>query len=121
MALERSHLITSGVKLLQLPQIIMENKSSQPLRSDDPEFRDLVRRKNSLSIVLSLLIFGIYFGFIGLMAFAPQVLSTYVGSATLGIPVGIGVIFIAWVLTGIYVRWANGAYDAMVARVKSKR
>jgi uncharacterized membrane protein (DUF485 family) len=99
----------------------MENQPPQPLRSDDPEFRDLVRRKNSLSIILSLLIFGIYFGFIGLMAFAPQMLSSRVGSATLGIPIGIGVIILAWILTGIYVNWANGAYDTMVARVKSKR
>ncbi|RYG70756.1 DUF485 domain-containing protein [bacterium] len=99
----------------------MENQPPQPLRSDDPEFRDLVRRKNSLSLILSLAIFAIYFGFIGLMAFSPQTLSAKVGSATLGIPFGIGVIIFAWILTGIYVRWANGAYDTMVARVKEKR
>lgn len=87
----------------------------------DPEFERLVRAKKSLSTVLCLLIFGAYFGFIGLLAFAPQVLSAKVGAATLGIPVGIGVIIFAWILTGIYVRWANGAYDAMVAKVKSDR
>ena len=99
----------------------MENQPPPPLRSDDPEFRSLVRTKSTLSIVLSILLLTVYFGFIGLMAFAPDVLRGYVGSATLGIPFGIGVIVLAWVLTGIYVRWANGAYDTMVARVKSKR
>jgi uncharacterized membrane protein (DUF485 family) len=118
---KRFHSAENRLKLLQLPQLIMENQPPQPLRSDDPEFRDLVRRKNSLSIILSLLIFSIYFGFIGLMAFSPKTLSSWVGSATLGIPVGIGVIILAWILTGIYVSWANGAYDTMVARVKSKR
>lgn len=87
----------------------------------DPEFQGLARRKNSLSILLSLLIFGVYFGFIGLLAYAPDVLSTRVGSATLGIPLGIGVIIFAWILTGIYVRWANGAYDTMVERVRASR
>lgn len=99
----------------------MEHKNPSTSRGDDPEFRELVRRKNLLSVVLSLLIFGVYFGFIGLMAFAPQVLRTKVGSATLGIPVGIGVIILAWILTGIYVRWANGTYDEMVKRLKSDR
>ncbi|HEX9996994.1 MAG TPA: DUF485 domain-containing protein [Abditibacterium sp.] len=87
----------------------------------DPEFEILVRRKNRLSTVLSLIMFGAYFGFIALLAFAPEVLSAKVGSATLGIPVGIGVIIVAWVLTGIYVRWANGAYDEMVARIKNSK
>lgn len=85
----------------------------------DPEFERLVRAKKSLSTLLCALMFGAYFGFIGLMAFAPDVLRARVGSATLGIPIGIGVIVFAWILTGIYVRWANGAYDSMVSRVKS--
>jgi uncharacterized membrane protein (DUF485 family) len=87
----------------------------------DPEFQNLARRKNSLSILLTVIIFGAYFGFIGLLAFAPSVLSAPSGAATLGIPVGIGVIVFAWILTGIYVRWANGAYDSMVERVRAQR
>ena len=92
--------------------------SSGALRLDDPQFRDLVRRKNALSRLLTSLIFIVYFGFIALMAFAPQTLGARVGAATLGIPVGIGIIIFAWILTGVYVRWANGEYDAMVARVR---
>lgn len=87
--------------------------------SQDPQFQDLVRAKSRLSSILSILMFGAYFGFVGLLAFAPELLSRKVGSATLGIPLGIGVIVFAWILTGIYVQWANGAYDAMVARVKT--
>ena len=33
---------------------------------------------------------------------------------TLGLPVGLGVIVVSWLLTGLYVRWANDAYDAAV-------
>lgn len=87
----------------------------------DPEFLNLARRKNSLSLLLTAIIFVVYFGYIGLLAFEPEALSAKVGSASLGIPVGIGVIIFAWILTGIYVRWANGAYDTMVERVRALR
>jgi len=89
--------------------------------SQDPQFQELVRAKGRLSSVLSILMFAAYFGFVGLLAFAPQVLSSRIGSATFGIPLGIGVIVFAWILTGIYVKWANGAYDSMVARVKASQ
>ena len=100
------------------------NQESQPSsksRLDDPQFRDLVRRKSSLSNTLTLLVFIAYFGFIFLMAFAPEVLAARVGATTLGIPVGIGIIVFAWILTGVYVRWANGAYDSMIARVRKSK
>ncbi len=86
----------------------------------DPELMALVRRKAALSRVLTIVMFIAYFGFMGLLAYAPGVMSSRVGAATLGIPLGIGLIIFTWALTGIYVRWANGAYDAVVARHKSK-
>ena len=100
--------------------------------SHDPELIALVKRKAALSRVLTVVMFIAYFGFMGLLAFeqrpsvdggnagTPGVLSTRIGAATLGIPLGIGLIIFTWALTGIYVRWANGAYDAVVARLKSK-
>lgn len=98
------------------------NNSPDPVEiARDPEFQNLARRKNSLSLTLSLLMFGAYFGFIALLAYAPDILRARAGAATLGIPIGIGVIIFAWILTGIYVKWANGAYDAMVARVRGVR
>jgi uncharacterized membrane protein (DUF485 family) len=39
---------------------------------------------------------------------------------TVGIPVGVGVIISAFVLTGIYVRRANGEFDELTRRIKSK-
>jgi len=32
----------------------------------------------------------------------------------------VGVIFLSWILTGIYVFWANNKYDAMVQSVKDR-
>ena len=87
---------------------------------EDPEFKRLAKRKNSISLTLTVLMMLIYFGFIFLLAFAPSAISSPVSGATLGIPVGIGVILFAWVLTGVYVRWANDSYDTMVANVKKR-
>lgn len=67
---------------------------------------------------------AIYFGFILLVAFRPDLLGTPIGSGvtSLGIPVGLGIIFAAFVLTGIYVRAANVDFDptmeAIVERLK---
>lgn len=77
----------------------------------------LSREKAAISTRLSAVLLVLYFGFVGLLAFAPQALEGRVGSATLGIPLGIGIIVVAWLLTGIYVRWANTRYDGLVARI----
>ena len=54
----------------------------------------------------------IYFGFILLVAFAKASLGTPItGVTTIGIPIGLFVIVSAFVLTGIYVRKANTAFD----------
>ena len=62
-----------------------------------------------------------YFGFVFLIAFGRDFLSSDIApSITVGIPIGIGVIIVSWVLTGIYVRWANQKYDVMVEKLKDK-
>jgi uncharacterized membrane protein (DUF485 family) len=48
------------------------------------------------------------------VAFAPKLLGTPVlGVITLGIPVGVFIIVVAFVLTGIYVRRANSEFDEL--------
>jgi uncharacterized membrane protein (DUF485 family) len=88
---------------------------------DDPEFKDLVARKNRISIYLTVLTLIVYYGFIGLIAFKRDVFGgMFVGNITFGIALGVSVILSSWIFTGIYVRWANSKYDAMVQNIKSK-
>jgi len=86
----------------------------------DPEFLALIKKKNTISFSLTALMLLIYFGFAALLAYAPEVLAAPVGNATLGIPLGIGVIIIACVLTGIYVFWANTKYDSLIAHLNAR-
>lgn len=80
----------------------------------DPEFRALVRRRSLFAWSLSAIMAAIYFGFILVVAFAPGVLGQPIGDGvtTIGIPIGLGVIVTAFVLTGLYVRRANTEFDA---------
>jgi len=110
--------------MAQSPDVSPQDASQSQAEKDilhDADFLDLTRRKNSISIVLTVATLLIYFGFIFLLAFGRDVLATPVSrGVTLGIPLGIGVIFLSWIFTGIYMRWANSKYDDMVARVKTK-
>ena len=59
---------------------------------------------------------GLYVAFILLIAFEPQVLGMRISDSspmTLGIPLGVGLILSAFVLTGIYVKRANGEFDRL--------
>ena len=87
----------------------------------DPEFRALASRKTRISVQLTIVILVIYYGFIFLLAFKKDLFGHKVTqNITLGIPIGIGVIVASWILTGIYVRWANQRYDGMVDHLKSR-
>ena len=95
------------------------DNSSTPIR-DETLLEQLAREKGAVSNRLTAIMLALYFGFVLLLAFAPQVLAGRVGNATLGIPLGIGVIIGAWLLTGIYTRWANTRYDSLAARARGE-
>lgn len=81
-----------------------------------PSFEELTAKRSRYAWTLSAIMLGAYFAFILVIAFAPGVLGTPVaaGSVTsVGIPVGICLIVGAFVLTGLYVRRANGEFDRL--------
>ena len=83
------------------------------------ELRALTRRRSRVAVVLTAAMMIIYFGFIILVAFRPELLATLiVPGLSLGILMGALVIVSAWLLTFIYVRWANTVYDAEVNRLR---
>ena len=85
------------------------------------EFRGLVSRRWRISLVLTGLLFVLYYGYIVLIATNPQLLSHRVTqSTTIGIYLAALVIGGAWVLTAVYVIWANRNYDPEVARLRAK-
>jgi uncharacterized membrane protein (DUF485 family) len=96
-------------------------KTSVPEVLASAEFRNLVARRWRVSIVLSGLLFVLYYGYIILIATNPHLLSRRIGaSTTVGILMAAGVIAGAWVLTAAYVVWANRYYDPGVARMRER-
>jgi uncharacterized membrane protein (DUF485 family) len=85
------------------------------------EFRGLVRRKWTVAALLSACLFALYYGYILLIAVDKDFLARKVGEhTTLGILLGAAVIVLSWVLTAVYVLWANGWYDRTVGELKSR-
>lgn len=100
----------------------MPPKSAHELL-EDPEFQKLAKQKNAISTILTLAELVIYFGFIALVAYNKTFLGRKLSqdsATTIGIPIAVGTIIVSWVLTGIYIFWANNKYDAMVKRVKDR-
>lgn len=90
---------------------------------NDPDFHHLVKVRSSFAWTLTIIMLVIYFGFVLTIAFDPKLLGTPLSEGsvtTIGIPVGVAVILIAFVLTGIYTRRANGEFDELTARIKAK-
>lgn len=83
------------------------------------EFKALVATKASVSTILSVIMLGVYFGFVLVLAFDQGLLARTLGPGmSVGLPVGLGVILLAWLLTGVYVFWANDKYDSAVNAIR---
>ncbi|PYR95580.1 MAG: DUF485 domain-containing protein [Acidobacteria bacterium] len=88
---------------------------------DSVEFQHLVANRWRVSLALSVLLFVLYYGYIILIAANRALLSRRIGEVTtLGIPLGAAVIVGAWLLTAVYVIWANRYYDAEAARLRAR-
>jgi uncharacterized membrane protein (DUF485 family) len=83
---------------------------------ENPNFHELVAKRSRFAWLLAAVMLGLYLAFILTIAFAPQLLGTRVDAdsvITWGIPLGLGLIASAFVLTGIYVQRANGEFDRL--------
>lgn len=87
--------------------------------SRDPRYQELVARRSRFAWTLSAIMLAIYFAFILVIAFDPTLLGRPLGGgvATVGIPIGIGIIVAAFLLTGVYVYRANTEFDAITNEI----
>jgi len=88
---------------------------------NNPDYQELVSKRTSFSIKLSIAMLIVYFTFILTIAFNPSALGTPISSdsvTTIGIPIGIAIIIFAFVLTGIYTKRANGEFDDLSNKIK---
>jgi uncharacterized membrane protein (DUF485 family) len=80
----------------------------------NPRFAELVARRTRFAVTLSAIVLVIFYGFVMMVAFAPDLVATrlFEGSnLTVGIALGLFQFVLFWVLTLVYVRRANGEFD----------
>ena len=85
----------------------------------DARLRALAAAHWRIAIALTAAMVAVYFGFILLIAFNKPLLARLVRPGlTLGILLGAVVIVCTWLLTWVYIRWANTHYDAELRRLR---
>ena len=87
-----------------------------------PEYQQLVQERTSLAWKLSAIVLVVYFGYIMLLAFNPEFFTTIISGSyvSIGFPIGVAIIILSFILTGIYVRKANTDFDKLTAKIKEE-
>ena len=81
--------------------------------------RELGRARGRIAGLLTAAMILLYFGFIALVAYAPDLLARRLTRGlSLGIALGALVIIVSWLLTWVYVRWANRHYDVRLEEIR---
>jgi len=87
---------------------------------NNPKFARLVKQRDGLGWILSAVVCVMYFGFTLMIAYTPDILTAPIASDSVipvGMLMGIGIIVISCVLTGIYVFRANNTYDPIMREI----
>jgi uncharacterized membrane protein (DUF485 family) len=99
----------------QLKEVLNNQDASAKIASN-PKFAELVSKRTSFAWTLTALMMILYYGFVLLVAYNKPFLAQPLAEgsmATVGFPIGVGVILASIALTGIYVRRANGEFDEL--------
>ncbi len=86
----------------------------------NPKYLELASRRGRLAWTLSAIVCVIFYGFILMIAFTPGILTAPISEGSvipLGLPLGVGVIVVCCVLTGIYVYESNQVFDPMFEEI----
>ncbi|MER2603949.1 MAG: DUF485 domain-containing protein [Candidatus Competibacter phosphatis] len=89
----------------------------------NPKYHELVSKRSKFAWTMSVVMLVIYYAFILTIAFDKQFMATPLWSGsvtTIGIPIGIGVIISAFILTGIYIQRANAVFDKLNREIKEE-
>ncbi len=84
----------------------------------DPNYQKLVSERKAFGWTLAIITLILYYGYIAIVAFAPGLIATKVaGDITIGIIMGVALILLSIILTGIYVLRANSQYDDLTRAI----
>lgn len=85
------------------------------MQDREERLRRVAARRDRIAAALTAAMVLVYFGFILLIAFNKPLMGTLLlPGLSVGVLLGALVIVVSWLLTWIYVRWANAHYDAEI-------
>jgi uncharacterized membrane protein (DUF485 family) len=97
----------------------MNNLETPQAIAQSAGFKKLVRNRWAISLSLTLVMLAAYLGFILTVGFSKTTLAAPVGQHfNWGLVLGVGLIVFAWLMTGLYVYWANHRYDPQVRELR---
>lgn len=87
-----------------------------------PEYAALTRARKKIMWPLSIIVIAAYFVLILAIAFVPQSLGQPIGDGvtSIGISLGLGVILLCFVITGVYVYYANRVLEPLNRAIQQK-
>lgn len=86
----------------------------------NPKFQQLVTTRGKFAWTLAITVLVVFYGFVMLIAFQPALLGRAVAEGsklTVGVAFGLAIFVSFWSLTALYVRRANGEFDALTAEI----
>ena len=101
----------------------MSQPNIQERIRSNPKFAELVGKRTRFSIILSLFVLVPYYSFMMVTAFNPALLATPLSEGsvmTWGWPLAALLVVGGWLLTGIYIRRANGEFDELTQKILSE-
>lgn len=98
----------------------MDNELVKKIKSN-PKYNELVSKRNSFALVLSLFVLVMFYGYVLVIAFNKELLATRIGDGvmTIAYPVGAAIIVISFITTLIYVSKANKEFEELEVAIKN--
>jgi uncharacterized membrane protein (DUF485 family) len=86
----------------------------------NPKYQELVSKRNSFSLKLSIFILAMFYAYILVIAFNKEILATRIGDGvmTIAFPIGAAIIIISFITTLIYVKRANSEFEDLTNEIK---
>ena len=98
----------------------MNNDLVQKIKSN-PKYQELVSKRNSFSLKLSIFVLAMFYGYVLVIAFNKEFLATKIGEGvmTVAFPIGAAIIIISFITTLIYVAKANSEFEELEMSIKN--
>jgi uncharacterized membrane protein (DUF485 family) len=86
----------------------------------NPKYHELRAKRSRFAWGLAAIVLGTYYGFMMVVTFKPDLVRVPLGEGwalTIGFPIGAFIIIGAWLLTGLYIRRANGEFEDLTQAI----